>query len=164
MADFELAIGPLLENEGHGYVDEDHGRGASKWGITLETYRGNHPGATADDIRNLTGEQAEWFYRSAFWDRYHIGEIEDQALANKVLDLAVNMGPGTAIRNLQVSVGVRPDGILGKDTAAAVNKADAAEVLGKVRAHAEGYYRNLAATHPEDQHELAGWLARLAKG
>jgi lysozyme family protein len=56
---FEIAVQYILRNEGEEFSDdpEDHG-GATKWGVTLKTYR-TMPGkanATVDDIKRLTSE------------------------------------------------------------------------------------------------------------
>src|SRR5690606_30113686 len=69
------------------------------------------------DIRNLTREQAIAIYRRDWWDRYGYGRIKDADVAAKLMDMAVNMGPGTAHRLLQqalVWIGhpVRIDGII----------------------------------------------------
>src|SRR5215472_14605342 len=100
MASFVLFQEILLDHEGGAYVADDHGRGPSKWGITLQTAQGCEPGWTADTIQNLTRDQAAAFYEAHFWNRYNIGLLDSQEVANKVCDLAVNAGPGTAIKFL----------------------------------------------------------------
>lgn len=163
MSDFNLAIGPTLENEGSDFVNQDHGRGASKFGITLLTYQEIYPHATAADIEALTPETATAFYRDHWWNRYHFGQIDDQTLANKIFDLSVNDGPGTAIMWLQRSSSVNHDGILGPITAAAVNKLDSGLVLMRVRALAGEHYLELGKLSEENAREVPGWLARLDK-
>lgn len=163
MSDFNQAIGPTLKEEGSDFVPQDHGRGASKFGITLLTYQEIYPHATAADIEALTPETATAFYLDHWWNRYHFGLINDQTLANKVFDLSVNDGPGTAIMWLQRSSGVDHDGILGLITAAAVNKLDSGLVLLRIRALAGEHYLELAKTSEENARELNGWLARLDK-
>lgn len=163
MSTFEDAIGPLLKHEGSAYVPEDHGRGASKWGITLATYREYHPDATNDDIAAIGPEPATAFYRTAFWDRNHFELIGDQALATKLLDLSVNMGGATAVKLLQRTIGVPADGILGSRTANAVASHPASVVLAGLRTTAAQYYQDLAQRRPEWAPCLRGWIARLAE-
>jgi lysozyme family protein len=110
MATFAQFEDILLDHEGNTYVADDHGRGPSKWGITLRTAQECEPGWTADTIQNLTRDQAAAFYEVHFWNRYNIGLLESQEVAGKVCDLAVNVGPGTAIQLLQRAVGTHPDG------------------------------------------------------
>jgi lysozyme family protein len=161
MSTFESAIPVILEHEGSAYVPEDHGRGASRYGITLRTWQASHPGAVDSDIWNLTEAQASEFYRSEFWNRYRIGRIDDQTLATKVLDLAINCGPGTAIKMLQHSAGVPNDGILGEHTESAVNAHNPAALLATLRENAEAHYRHLVEANASLAPCLPGWLARL---
>jgi lysozyme family protein len=160
VSSFDLAINPLLHNEGGGINPEDHGRGVSKWGITLKTAREFYIDCTPNDIMSMGPQQAAAFYRMAFWERYHLALIEDQDLATKMLDLCVNMGPGTAIKMLQEAVHAKPDGVLGPVTALMVNTNHPRVVLACVRALAELHYRELAKK-PEFAAELDGWLNRL---
>ena len=138
MAKFSLAIGPLLKHEG-GFVDHpsDPG-GATNWGISLRFLRAledpyfdvdQDGDIDADDIKALTRAGAINIYREQWWERYNYGAIEDQAIANKVLDLSVNMGPHRAHMLLQQAVRsatgtvLRLDGALGPNTLTSVNGA-----------------------------------------
>lgn len=164
MSKFELAIPVTLANEGDAYITEDHGRGPSKYGVTLESFREFHSAATAIDIAMLTPTTAAEFYRTAFWDRYRFGDIDDQALAGKVFDIGVNAGPETSVRFLQLAVGAMPaDGVLGPKTIAVVNASDPVQALAAFRMVAAQYYRQLVMRDPSRANELAGWLARVAK-
>jgi lysozyme family protein len=162
MPDFNAAIAVVLQHEGSAYVPDDAGQGPSKYGILLKTYRGLFSNATSQDIQNLTEGQAVEFYRSQFWVLYHVGFIDDQTLATKVLDLLVNVGP-IVIRWLQKVVGVPIDGVLGTKTACAVNVLPPAQVLQALQATAASYYKSIAAENPElYAADLPEWLARLA--
>ena len=163
MSTFAAAIDPLLKREGSRYVADDHGRGPSKWGITLATLRELMPTATAADIQALGPAQASVVYRVLFWQRYRLALIDEQALATKLLDLAVNLGGGTAVKLLQRAVGVQDDGVLGPKTAAAVNSRPGPLVLEQLRTEAAQRYRNIVLAHPEWQEDLAGWLVRLSQ-
>ena len=163
MSTFEDAIPVLLDDEGGEFIENDNGRGPSKWGVTLATYQQFHLQSTAADIRNLGKEEAIAFYRKAFWEEYHLGLIDPQPVATKMLDLTANVGP-IAIKWLQAACGVPQDMILGSHTAEAVNSMNPNAALAKVRACGEQYYRDLAKRNPEKYgKDLDGWLARLAK-
>ena len=163
MAEFRRAIDQLLDHEGERLIVNDKGRGASKWGVTLATARELHPAWTAADIAALDRAGAAKFYRTWFWDRYKLGRIEDQGVANKLFDLGANLGRGTAIKLLQRAAGVRADGSIGPETLGAVNSQDPAALLSRIRCLAEARYRKLAIEQPERFAEcLEGWLARLA--
>lgn len=162
MSTFEAAISVVLTNEGDQYISDDWGRGPSKFGVSLKSAQEFHPDWTANNIANLTQFDAEEFYRTAFWNRWHIGLIDDQDLATGVLDRVVNLGP-KVIAWLQDIVGVKPDMLIGPATAAAINGAQASTVLGALRLATAQYYRQDVAVHPEKAPELDGWLERNAK-
>lgn len=164
VSDFQTAIGPLLQREGSQFIANDNGRGSCKWGITRKTAREFYPNCSDDDIARMTPEQAEEFYRMHFWERYQIGRITDQALAERVFDMAVNMGGGTAVKMLQRVVGVKADGILGPHTAAMTNMTQPGEVIGGLKITARRHYEQLAAADPEKYgDDLPGWLNRLER-
>jgi lysozyme family protein len=161
MSSFETAIGPLLADEGEGVNPHDNGRGPSKWGVTLMSYRELVPSATEQDIYDLTREQATAFYRRMHWDKFHIGLIDDQPIATKLLNLGANIGQGTAIQFLQRAVGAPADGTIGPKTAAAANRISSEKLLEGIRTTGAQYYRELVARRPEYARFLEGWLKRL---
>lgn len=162
MADnFDSAIKQLLADEGDKVIPADHGRGASKYGITLKTAQETYPSWTTEDITSLTSEQASDWYRVNYWFRYHFDRIEDPALASKVFNIGVNIGAGTAIRLLQnVTGGLTVDGVLGPATAAKVNASNATELLEKFKQGAAEYHKKVAEDNPELAANLTGWLRR----
>lgn len=155
MSDPKPAIEQLLRDEGSGFIEDDHGRGACKWGITLRTAQETHPDWTDDNIKELTEEQAAEFYEQHWWDRYNFGLLEDQELASKVFNISVNVGPGTAIKWLQeIVVGANPDGILGPITANKTNAADPKVVLAAFNQKAKAHYMKLGPEYASAQEGL----------
>src|SRR4051812_29003946 len=94
MSSFDQAIPTILKHEG-GYVNDtkDPG-GETNWGISKRSY-------PQLDIKNLSREQAIYFYRRDWWNKYNYGAIHDQQVATKVFDIAVNMGASQAHKLLQ---------------------------------------------------------------
>ena len=162
MSNFEEAVKPLLLDEGPDFVSEDGGRGCSKYGVTLSTAISFHPDWTSADIQNLTAFGAEEFYEGAFWNRWSIGLIDDQALASGVLNRVVNLGP-KVIAWLQEIVGVKPDMLIGPMTAAEINGRDPAALLVALRARTSDEYHRIVHDHPEKVSQLTGWLVRNSK-
>jgi lysozyme family protein len=155
---FDWAIEVVLRHEG-GYVDDpdDHG-GATNFGISQRQY----PDL---DIKKLTREDAIAIYRRDWWQAYGYGQIKDMMVATKVLDLSVNMGPGTAHRLTQralraVGLMVSEDGVLGPVTLGALNQVMPSNLLSALRAEAAGYYRCLAVKQKSFEKFLTGWLNR----
>ena len=162
MSRFEDAIPLLLADEGDAYVADDQGRGPSKWGVTLKSAQEFNSDWTAVDIQNLTRYGAEQFYEAAFWGRWRIGLIVDQALASGVLNRVVNLGP-KVIAWLQEIVGVNPDMLIGPMTAAEINGRDPAALLVALRARTSDEYHRIVHDHPEKVSQLTGWLVRNSK-
>ena len=162
MATFERAIPTILTHEG-GYVNHpsDPG-GETNFGITKR----DHPG---EDIRNMTRERAAQIYRADFWDALRLGEIVNEAVATKLMDMAVNMGPRTMGRLLQRALNyllpgqpVTVDGIVGGATIAAVNQVtDQDLLLETLRAYHALRYIELVEG-PDGRYDVfsKGWLRR----
>ena len=162
MSKFDDAVAVLLQDEGDLYVPEDGGRGCSKFGITLLTAQEFNSDWTSVDIQNLTRYGAEQFYEAAFWGRWRIGLIADQALASGVLNRVVNLGP-KVIAWLQEIVGLKPDMLIGPMTATEINGRDPAALLVALRERTSDEYHRIVHDHPEKVSQLTGWLVRNSK-
>lgn len=147
---FDTAFDRLISHEG-GYVNDlaDPG-GETNWGISKRSY----PNL---DIAKLTREDARAIYRRDFWDV--LGDDAHPAIKFQVFDFAVNSGIGTAIRKLQVAVGVADDGHWGPVSAAALSKMDVNDVLMRFIAERLDFWRKLS-TWPRFG---AGWAGRAAQ-
>lgn len=158
MANFGPAFEFLLPHEG-GFVIDDGG--PTKFGISQKSY----PDL---DIRSLTIAEAEAIYRRDFWEPNHYGAIDDQNVASKVFDLAVNMGPEAANKLLQASAKlcgyqIACDGEVGQETVAAVNHAHSPMLMRNLVALAVARYKQIVQDHEADAKYLAGWIKRAAE-
>lgn len=103
------------------------------------------------------------FYRDHFWERIKGDEIDSQKIANMLFAAAVNMGAKVAVRAIQQVVGVASDGVIGKQSLAAINRGDA-EVLADEFADALKYrYAQIAAVQPSKKQFLNGWINRVER-
>ena len=87
---FEDAFRTTLRYEG-GYVENDAGKGPSKFGI--------NKAANPDvDVKSLTKDQARELYKKRYWDAIGGDSLaaKDPALAKVAFDTAVNMGVNKA--------------------------------------------------------------------
>lgn len=96
--------------EGSTYTNDpaDHG-GATKYGITLRTLsRVRGRPVSADDVKNLTRDEALAIYRSDYVTLPGFDKIAAVAMdvALEMIDTGVNMGPAQAARYLQRSLNV----------------------------------------------------------
>ena len=166
MSDFNVAIQTVLKNEGGFVNDPRDAGGATRWGISLRFLHdpaidGDFDGdgdEDVDDVRQMTREQAIALYRSVFWDALRLGEIRNQQLATKVLDLAVNVGKVAAVKILQRALGCEVDGVLGVKTLTECNRGLVSETLPALRLEAISYYASIPAA--KSQPYLRGWILR----
>lgn len=161
---FDRAFSKTIQHEG-GYANDpaDPG-GETRYGISKR----NYPDL---DIKNLTLEQARDIYYRDYWLATGIDQVRHEGLAVKLFDLAVNLGPQTAVRLLQRAVNdladptwrLVEDGILGPMTAARINNYNHPEaLLMALRIHAGKHYIDIAQSKSGLRRYLAGWLNRLA--
>lgn len=155
---FDLLIGVVLQHEG-GYVHNkaDPG-GETKFGISKRSY----PGV---DIANLTKQQASDIYYRDWWIPLQLDQIQDDAIAVKILDTCVNVGSRAGVKILQkalrnVGEGVEVDGIIGRQTIAAANRADADDLLRHMQRLQAEYYQRLIQRNPKLKQFERGWINR----
>ena len=130
---FMAALEILIESEG-GFSDDKRDKGNWTSGkIGIGELKGTKYGISAMaypdlDIKNLTIAQAMEIYHRDYWERCKCDYIPD-ALSVAVFDFAVNSGIKTAIKKLQIALGVTADGIIGNQTVGACNRLPAKKVL-----------------------------------
>jgi lysozyme family protein len=121
---FEKCLAKMLAHEG-GFVNhpKDPG-GMTNLGVTKRVWE-EWVGHEVDEkqMRALTPETVAPLYKRKYWDAVRADELV-AGVDYCVFDVAVNSGPGRAIKFLQSSVGATPDGGFGPATLAAVKKAE----------------------------------------
>jgi lysozyme family protein len=162
---FEQALASVLKSEA-GFQSDPHddgnklpdGRaGCTNLGVTQaawETYVG-HP-VTWNDMKALTSEKIAPFYKRKYWDVVHGDELPT-GVDYMAFDLAVNTGPGRAVKLLQEAIGVTPDGVLGPLSLLAIHNIPAKQMIERFTDTKEKYYKSL--NNPTYEH---GWLNRVA--
>lgn len=110
---FDEAVLVVLLHEG-GYVfDPRDPGGETNFGISKRQY----PNV---DIKNLTIASAIAIYRRDYWNPLY-EQITHQSIADKIMDMGVNLGVASAVQLVQLAVGATVDGNFGPKTLAAVN-------------------------------------------
>lgn len=166
MASFEAFAHVLLESEG-GFVDDPDDRGgATNRGITIKTYEGwcrrhGYPRPTVQRLKDLDSETWARITKELFWDKVGGDDIRDQRVANLIADWAFNSGTGIITR-VQALVGVRADGIVGRNTLRAINAEDPARLAADLKRLRTSFYHTLAR-RGNNRKYLRGWLARLER-
>ena len=149
-SNFNQFIERILKTEG-GYINhpKDPG-GETNWGITKRVAQQNgYNGA----MRELTREQA----KAAFWQRYNIEQFPS-ALAYQFLDACINHGYGNAARMLQRALNVVDDGVIGKQTLAALAQRSENDLLLLFNAERANFYTRLSTFATFGR----GWTNRVA--
>ncbi len=127
----------------------------TKYGITCQ----DMPGA---DIKNLTPEQAIVYYSGGTYWKTLYSQINDQGVANKLFDMGVLFGVGTATKLLQKAAGIVPQtGFFGPQTLAAVNAADPAQLLSDFKDLLLNRDELIVANTPADVEFKDGWDRRV---
>jgi lysozyme family protein len=169
---FPLAIPAVLQHEGGFVNDANDPGGATDFGVSLRWLKAQgllteleHSTATDDPItavKKMTQEDASAFYQKFWWDAYGYGTVDAQNVANKILDMSVNLGAPRTHRMVQAAVGVKSDGVLGPTTYGEINHTQGTSLILTLKNTQASFYRNLVAKKPQMNEFLAGWLRRAA--
>jgi len=163
---FETALAVTLRQEG-GYVNNpaDHG-GATNFGVTQKTYdtwQAAHS-FVPKDVKEITPAEVQDIYRDSYWFPAGCDRLPDR-LAGLHFDAAVNHGPGRAVKFLQQTCGVKPDGLFGPVTMAAVDHT--VTTLGELGVcllylvQREQFYKQIIERDPSQQVFAKGWQKRV---
>lgn len=167
---FSHALAFVLAREG-GYVNDPTDKGGeTKYGIS-DKRDGLADGKTDVDgdgkpdtrIKDLTKEQAGQIYFRDYWYPSYCSQWPD-GISLFVFDSAVQHSPKKAIQLLQEAVGFTGkavDGIVGKDTRAAVTSADAEWLLIRCFLRRSRYYADIIKANSSQGKYLNGWFNRL---
>lgn len=163
MAEFCKYAPKLLQLEG-GYTNHpDDLGGPTNLGITLKTYQqycGQNK--TVKDLRNMSYGTWVEIMKDLYWDKCRADEIESQPLAEIIVDWCVNSGM-VGLRKVQEIAGVKPDGIAGPKTLAAINGADAASLFDRIWKARQQFYINIVKRNPTQKVFMNGWMNRLGR-
>lgn len=162
---------PLLEAAEGGYqkLVNDSGNYNSlgqlvgtNYGISAPVYEnwiGRPP--SEQDMRSITKSMANEIYKAWYWDRIGASLIDNQSIANVIVDHAVNAGVGAAgklvqrVLNNHFGFNLVVDGVIGPQTRSAINRVDPAILHTKIIEAREQFYRDLGGPW------LNVWLNRL---
>ena len=162
---YEASLALVLKSEG-GFTDDprdsgnhlpDGRAGCTNLGVTQaawESYLG-HPVSTAD-MKTLTPEKVAPFYKLKYWNPTY-GDVLPVGVDYLLFDFGVNSGPGNSVKIFQGAIGCVPDGAIGPNTMAVINKTDPKVLIDKFSRAKENFYKSLK-TFPVFG---AGWLKRV---
>ena len=161
MADYKKLIPTVLKYEG-GYAGNIDGKICTMKGVTLDTYRkyfGRQK--TCKELKGISNAEWEYIFKEGFWDRWKADEINNQSIANLLVDWCWTSGI-YGIKYPQRILGVKDDGIVGDKTIAAVNNyPNQKELFDKLWNRRKKHFEDIAKTHNRAKF-LNGWLRRLS--
>ena len=123
---------------------------------TLDKYNVDHPEFNfPDNVKDLTGEQAQQIYGEDYYDERHIGEIENERIVNAVFDMGVmsnfnNVGKIVQeTLNDSMDANLKIDGKIGDKTIDALNNIPDDKV--------DDFMQDLKENRIEYLQSLSGW-------
>lgn len=173
MAKFELYIDTLFKHEGVWSNNKYDPGGATKFGITLATWRqygydkDNDGDIDAEDLKITTLDDAKKIYKPKYWDAIRADEIKSQEVANIIFDHGVNAGISRAVKMTQAILvryfnkDLLIDGDLGDFTLGALNSVDANKFHNEFKKLRIDYYNYLANNLTAVRQEVIPFLKTL---
>jgi len=143
----------------------DHG-GLTNKGITLRTWQ--RLGYDKDDDNDIDDQDLmlissidlAWLLKTHYWNRWRGDEIGSQSVAEILVDWLWCSGK-PAITIPQRVLNVKPDGIVGPITLAAVNSANPEKLHDRIKNERIGFIHRILEIDPTQQCFSKGWLRRI---
>lgn len=169
MADSKVLSLFILSKEGGYNNDKDDRGGATKFGITLATWRKvgydkNGDGVlNEEDVKLLTEEDFHRVFKRNYWDACKADLIKDQSVANLLVDFAYNSGVARVSRFIQRIVGVTADGIIGSKTINAINNYPRGQrqLFATLKQRRINYLNGVVVANPAQKKFYNGWMNRV---
>lgn len=166
MAKLEPLAKFILSYEG-GYVNDPHDLGgATNRGVTIATWKAQGYDKNGDgridveDLKLISVEDAVGIMRKNYWNRWKADGIEDQSLANALVDWTWASGANGIIIP-QKLLGVTADGIVGPKTLAALNNVYAPVFFEQLCKRRLRFIDGIIRNRPAQKRFMAGWYRRV---
>lgn len=186
MADFNLTWPKIKDNEG-GYnpgdktinetymgIDRGYNPKWEGWKI-IDSLKPRSTTAMNTALRSNIPLQSAItkFYKINYWDTVRLSDINDQQVADNLMDCSVNQGTGISTRNMQFACNgvimhegmkLTPlivDGAIGAKTLAMVNILPSELVFNEINTLRRNRYLDIANKNPNKKVWLKTWLNRL---
>ena len=141
--------------------------GATKYGITIATWRTVGYDKNGDekidenDVKLITEEDFTKVLKKNFWDKWKADQIKNQKVAEILVDWLWASGKWGIIKPQQL-LGVKADGIVGKQTLAAVNGyPNQRQLFDAIKNARKAYIDKVIKNDPRQIAHKVGWLNRI---
>lgn len=142
---------------------KDNG-GATMVGVTIGTYRSycrykGKKSPTIDQLKNISYKEWRDIIHTMYWSKWKADLIEDQNVANMLVDWVWMSGQGVGIKKVQKLLNLTQDGIVGPKTLKAVNETD--NLLKLVYNARAAHFNQIVKSNPSQKKWLKGWMNRI---
>ena len=139
--------------------------GATMIGVTLATYKQyckgkGLPQPSADDLKKIPYQTWLIILKSLYWDKWKADSIDNQSIANMLVDWAWLSGKNGIIIPQRL-LGVTQDGIVGPKTIQAINDRDSKTFFDQLYKARLKYIDDIITNRPANKVFKTGWLNRL---
>jgi lysozyme family protein len=154
-SNFQKCLDLVLKSEG-GWVNNfsDPG-GETNLGVTKKVWE-EWVGHDVKTMKGLTPKDVAPMYQAKYWMSCYANQLP-KGVDYMAFDMAVNAGPGRAIKLLQESVGCVPDGVIGPRTMQLIDQKNAQDVVQAYSNRKTSFYESL----PTFATFGKGWLKRV---
>lgn len=166
MAKISLLAYKIIKWEG-GFVNHPNDKGgATNIGITLKTYTYYRnlkgiPKPSVSDLKNISFEEWIDILKTLYWDRWQADNINNQSIANLLVDWVWGSGV-YGIKYPQQVLHVVVDGIVGVNTLTAINSyTNQEELFHKLWNRRKQHFESIVQRDPSQKVFLKGWMNRL---
>lgn len=171
---FNFAVSVVLDHEGGLSDNKADPGGITKYGISLRFIKSEKLDLNGDgviskeDIINLNKAKANSIYYKYFWVKYHFDEIDNQIIATKAFDMAVNSGGSQSIKLLKrainkiISEPVTIDSTLDDETIDIINNIDCDRLHRAMVAVEKDFYLQIIKEHEQFAVFKDGWMKRAS--
>ena len=169
---FNLAMRTVLRHEGGLSNNKSDPGGITNWGISLRYLKQAHIDPNGDgkedanDIIHLTLTEADNIYYKQWFEKYHYGDIKNQAVMTDVLDFSINAGASQCHKVVQRAINsisktkVPVNGVLGQSTIALMNSLNSVQLHQAINTQQKDFYRSIVKRNPHLKVFLKGWILR----
>lgn len=138
--------------------------GATMIGVTLNTYktyckRNGMIAPTVADLKDIKYKVWRDILYTMYWNKWKADTIQDQAIANMLVDWVWMSGASVGIKRPQKILKVTQDGIVGPKTIYAVN--NTTNLLKQLYEARKDHFEAIVKAKPTSQKFFKGWLNRL---
>jgi lysozyme family protein len=169
MAKFENFVDRLLVLEGGFAILKNDKGGATKYGVTLQTWKefGHDKDGDGDidveDIKLLTPEDAKSRAKKIFWDYFKADQIKNQSIAEFICDWGYNSGRTTIAKKVQTLLGLKTDGIFGSQTLTRINTINQEQLFNLLKLSRMDFVKKIVERDPTQERFYNGWVNRIQK-